>query len=169
MPCWRNFVIGCPVTRFRRNHDISVSVFKHFYSVSRVTPLASFSVAFISFPKRSLKSKSCFNANFLVTGAPQFAIMTTNGSWWQQIGHHDNSRFSVLGWVWFCLVWQFGRVVDNPMLIQWSSARLYIAMRKGYRADSRLAPSQWETALLCNDVSHWLGTNLKSTLWYIPV
>ena len=26
-----------------------------------------------------------------------------------------------------------------------------------YRADSRFAPSQWETALLCNDVSHWLG------------
>ena len=25
-----------------------------------------------------------------------------------------------------------------------------------YRADSRLAPSQWETALLCNDVSYWL-------------
>ena len=28
----------------------------------------------------------------------------------------------------------------------------------------RLAPSQWETALLCNDVSHWLGANLESTL-----
>ena len=25
------------------------------------------------------------------------------------------------------------------------------------RADSRFAPSQWETALLCKDVSHWLG------------
>ena len=33
-----------------------------------------------------------------------------------------------------------------------------------YRADSRFAPSQWETALLCNDVSNWLGTNLKSAL-----
>ena len=30
--------------------------------------------------------------------------------------------------------------------------------------DSRLAPSQWETALLCNDVSHWLGANLESAL-----
>ena len=27
------------------------------------------------------------------------------------------------------------------------------------RADSRFAPSKWETALLCNDVSHWMGTN----------
>ena len=33
-----------------------------------------------------------------------------------------------------------------------------------YRADSRFAPSQWETALLCNDVSHWLGASLESSL-----
>ena len=26
------------------------------------------------------------------------------------------------------------------------------------------APSQWETVLLCNDVSHWLGANLESAL-----
>ena len=29
------------------------------------------------------------------------------------------------------------------------------------RADSRLAPSQWETALQSNTVSHWLGANLE--------
>ena len=34
------------------------------------------------------------------------------------------------------------------------------------RADSRLAPSQWETALLCNDVSYWLGANLESALYF---
>ena len=27
------------------------------------------------------------------------------------------------------------------------------------------APSQWETALFCNDVSHWLGAHLESALW----
>ena len=33
-------------------------------------------------------------------------------------------------------------------------------------ADSRFAPSQWETALLCNDVSHhWLGANLEPALY----
>ena len=32
------------------------------------------------------------------------------------------------------------------------------------RADSRLAPSQWETALFCNAVSHWPGANLESAL-----
>ena len=33
------------------------------------------------------------------------------------------------------------------------------------RDDSRFAPSQWETALLCNDVSHWLGASLESALY----
>ena len=33
-----------------------------------------------------------------------------------------------------------------------------------YRADSRFAPSQWETALLYNDDSHWLGESLESVL-----
>ena len=32
------------------------------------------------------------------------------------------------------------------------------------RADSRLTPSQWETSLQCNAVSHWLGANLESAL-----
>ena len=31
-------------------------------------------------------------------------------------------------------------------------------------ADSRFAPSQWETSLQSNAVSHWLGTNLESAL-----
>ena len=35
------------------------------------------------------------------------------------------------------------------------------------RADSRFVPSQWEMALLCNDVSHWLGASLESALWCI--
>ena len=33
-----------------------------------------------------------------------------------------------------------------------------------HRADSRLAPSQWETSLQSNAVSHWLGINLESAL-----
>ena len=32
------------------------------------------------------------------------------------------------------------------------------------RADSRFVPSQWETALLCNDVYHWLGASIESAL-----
>ena len=33
-----------------------------------------------------------------------------------------------------------------------------------YRADSRFVPSQWETSLQSNAVSHWLGANLESAL-----
>ena len=36
-----------------------------------------------------------------------------------------------------------------------------------YKADSRLAPSQWETSLQSNAVSHWLGANLESVLIYL--
>ena len=38
-----------------------------------------------------------------------------------------------------------------------------------FRADSRLAPSPWETSLQSNAVSHWLGANLESDLWYRPI
>ena len=41
----------------------------------------------------------------------------------------------------------------------------YLYIRVGSsRVDSRLAPSQWETSLQSNTVSHWLGTNLESAL-----
>ena len=37
-----------------------------------------------------------------------------------------------------------------------------------YRADSWRAPSQWETSLQSNAVSHWLGANLESAQkWYM--
>ena len=36
-----------------------------------------------------------------------------------------------------------------------------------HRADSRFAPSQWETSLQSNAVSHWLGTNLESVLTHV--
>ena len=36
-----------------------------------------------------------------------------------------------------------------------------------HRADSRFALSQWETSLLCNDVSHWLGASLDQPWWQL--
>ena len=38
-----------------------------------------------------------------------------------------------------------------------------------HRADSRFAPNQWETALLCNDASHWLGASLESARIHISI
>ena len=43
----------------------------------------------------------------------------------------------------------------------------YCADSSYHRADSRFAPSQWETALLYNDFSHWLVENLESVLYQI--
>ena len=40
----------------------------------------------------------------------------------------------------------------------------FIAWMLCTRANSQFAPNQWETALFCNDVSHWLSASLKSAL-----
>ena len=45
-------------------------------------------------------------------------------------------------------------------VITWKCFQHYCPVR----ADSRLAPSQWETSLQSNAVSHWLGANLESAL-----
>ena len=51
-------------------------------------------------------------------------------------------------------------LVKSPCCLAWK-------VPGQYRADSRFAPSQWETALLCNAICHWLGAHLESTLQYI--
>ena len=45
--------------------------------------------------------------------------------------------------------------------------KYYIYIYMYLRAQSGFAPSQWETVLLCNDVSHWLGVSLKSALYQV--
>ena len=47
------------------------------------------------------------------------------------------------------------------MLVKWSS---FTTAKGNSRAHSRLVPSQWETSLQSNAVSHWLGANLESAL-----
>ena len=60
---------------------------------------------------------------------------------------------------WPGLQLQYSSVHRSKSLVPGTHRNMY-----SVRADSRFAPSQWETALLCNDVSHWLGTNLESAL-----
>ena len=53
----------------------------------------------------------------------------------------------------------------TSMLSGWLNAELGFCVTAPYsrhRADSRLAPSQWETSLQSNRVSHWLGANPES-------
>ena len=62
---------------------------------------------------------------------------------------------------------QTGRVSPRP---RWSATKsmnygeLFKSSGSAFRDDSRFTPSQWETALLCNAVFHWLGANLESAL-----
>ena len=57
--------------------------------------------------------------------------------------------------------WTYSRLAPS----QWETALLCNDVSHWLgRNDSRFAPSQWETALHCNDVSHWLGASLGSTL-----
>ena len=49
-------------------------------------------------------------------------------------------------------------------ILQTPLSNVLIAVDACIRADSRFAPSQWESALLCNNVSHWLAINLESSL-----
>ena len=44
------------------------------------------------------------------------------------------------------------------------AGRLHVVGDDDLRADFRFVPSEWETALLCNGVSHWLGASLESAL-----
>ena len=65
-----------------------------------------------------------------------------------------------------------GHQGDVPHCVDMNRARvsclpIVINATEYFRADSRFEPSQWETALLCNDVSHWLGPNLESSLYLI--
>ena len=65
------------------------------------------------------------------------------------------------------VVWKIVAILSWPQCV---NVVQYIPRANGitcpctYRADSRFAPSQWETLLQSNAVSHWLGANLKSAL-----
>ena len=59
---------------------------------------------------------------------------------------------------WMYVLWYIAIDLKNNILAAWQ-----------YSADFRYVPSQWETPLLCNDVSHWLAESLESALQYILV
>ena len=71
---------------------------------------------------------------------------------WRICNGHDPSKFVWGPWKFTCTKSSVGRL------------RIFLKM---FRADSRLAPSQWET-LQSNTVSHWLGSNLVSALMLFP-
>ena len=56
---------------------------------------------------------------------------------------------------------------DGPGQVRLPVRQVDLSKVSFYRADSRLVPSQWETSLYTNAVSHWLDANLKLALFYI--
>ena len=65
----------------------------------------------------------------------------------------------------FTLLVTKGNVFYTPKM-KWFTCN-QMGWYKGYhRANARFAPSQWETALLCSNVSHWLGASLESALYH---
>ena len=60
--------------------------------------------------------------------------------------------------------------VTKPVSFVHNFFTFYKITKTYFRADSWFAPSQWETSLQSNAVSHWLGANLESALyvdWWI--
>ena len=68
----------------------------------------------------------------------------------------DTPEVALVGELWYVFLGYLG---ETDSIITGSTVQGFLSIT---RADSRFAPRQWETALLCNDVSHWLGANLKS-------
>ena len=58
-----------------------------------------------------------------------------------------------------------GKITPGGYLISSGGINYFVIRHK--QADSGPAPSQWETSLQNNAVSHWLGAILESTLFYM--
>ena len=73
-----------------------------------------------------------------------------------------------------CHAWDISKFCDAKTYYPWPTeiAIWFIVvciiqpnLGRYHRADSRFAPSQWETSLQSNAVSQWLGANLESALY----
>ena len=97
-----------------------------------------------------------------------------SGKWWrfcQCVKHIYNCQEQVtlafsaksmfFACFWFCFFKSLYFCDCCTQLYVHASALVYNTV------DSRFAPSQWETSLQSNAVSHWLGPNLKSALYNI--
>ena len=114
--------------------------------------------------------------NRLLTLIPSFHSKHENscgGFWWQRTTFHVCNRYkSHLSYVVISSnisVMHLKVVRNNVADCMWHIKMcflswLYACVWSKFRADSRLAPSQWETSLQSNVISHWLCTNLESAL-----
>ena len=91
-----------------------------------------------------------------------------------------NKQLSKQWWGWWfetpsCPLWRHcnGTAIcaSTRSLDAWKNESLCeeLCVRAQFGADSRFPPSQWQTSLQSNAVSHWLGANLKSACSYIQL
>ena len=73
---------------------------------------------------------------------------------WCRIDIKEGGVHKIPGWE---------KITGDP-LSNYQEWFVLVATDMGCRVDSRFVPSQWEMALPCNDVSHWLGANLEPSL-----
>ena len=86
-------------------------------------------------------------------------FLTSEVLWHSHEGFFSEKKSRYLSLTWVFKITILRLQLHLPRANEW---RLYVCI--GYRADSRFAPSQCETSSQSNAVSHWLGTNLESTL-----
>ena len=88
----------------------------------------------------------------------QVCITQFDNTHYASSGLYESSGADVFSWS-FCLVMFPYACSDNTASSLGQHDQHIVC-----RVDSRFAPNQWETALLCKDVSHWLGASLESAL-----
>ena len=100
----------------------------------------------------------------------KFAIVLTNQSSSKMDTNKLSERFLITGGHIYGQLCQttviFVDLLNDNIKLASDSFPLFFILRGHDKimADSRLAPSQWGTALLCNSVSQWLGASLESDL-----
>ena len=78
--------------------------------------------------------------------------------WWYSKPYQTQTYLLRQSIDWYVMLWMVSSVPCRRLLATvW---QLLVASETCYRDHSRFAHSQWERALLCNDVSHWLGASL---------
>ena len=117
-----------------------------------------------------LNIRTHHNNGYLLALCDALTLHVPNLFWGKRVfaffqNHHCSLLFAKWIWTHFSFLFYISRSKNCKIL----QVRQVKSLRKWepciiLRADSRLAPSQWETSLQSNPVSHWLGTNLESAL-----
>ena len=96
--------------------------------------------------------------------------------WWGSVTFTLKSNFKASAQLLFCIVsWKIIllKLLHLPGANELTDSHHswpYKSLKMNYiRTDPRFAPSQWETPLQNNAVSHWLGANLESSLSIIII